>query len=44
VLEPENGEFRMQGGQVHGEMLRFVTDSNGTVRRAWLGPHPYDRI
>ncbi len=36
--------FHMTGGQVHGELLRFVLDANGVVRRAWLGPHPHDRI
>ncbi len=43
-LTPEGENFRMHGGQVHGEALRFVTDPDGVVRRAWLGPHPYDRV
>jgi hypothetical protein len=36
-------QFRMLGGQVHGEVLRFVMDGD-VARRAWLGPHPHDRI
>jgi CubicO group peptidase (beta-lactamase class C family) len=43
-LTPEGEDFRMHGGQVRGEKLRFVADQDGVVRRAWLGPHPYDRV
>ncbi len=43
-LTPDGENFRMHGGQVHGEALRFVADKDGVVRRAWLGPHPYDRV
>ena len=43
VAEGEHA-FRMLGGQVRGELLRFVVDDDGGVRRAWIGPHPHDRI
>jgi CubicO group peptidase (beta-lactamase class C family) len=44
-LVPE-GEacFRMLGGSVHGETLRFVADPDGRICRAWVGPHPHDRL
>ena len=44
-LVPEGEHaFRMLGGQVRGELLRFVIDGDDSVRRAWIGPHPHDRI
>ena len=45
VLEPEAAHvFRMPGGQLRGETLRFVVDGPGPARRAWVGSHPHDRI
>ena len=32
------------GSQVRGELLRFVPDAAGAFNRAWVGPHPHDRI
>jgi CubicO group peptidase (beta-lactamase class C family) len=44
-LQPEAEHvFRMPGGNVRGERLRFVADGSGRVARAWVGPHPHDRI
>ncbi len=36
--------FRMLGGSVRGERLRFVSNDRGRISRAWVGPHPHDRI
>jgi D-alanyl-D-alanine carboxypeptidase len=44
-LQPEAEHvFRMPGGPLRGEQLRFVVDGSGPARRAWVGPHPHDRI
>ena len=45
TLRPEAEHvFRMPGGQLRGESLRFVVDGPGPARRAWVGSHPHDRI
>lgn len=36
--------FRMLGGSVRGERLRFIPDDRGRISRAWVGPHPHDRV
>lgn len=36
--------FAMPTGPVRGECLRFVVDGAGRVTRAWVGPHPHDRL
>jgi hypothetical protein len=44
-LVPEGEHaFRLLGSQVRGELLRFVADGSGRFNRAWVGPHPHDRI
>jgi len=44
-LRPESDQvFRLLGGSVHGERLRFIPDAGGRIARAWVGPHPHDRI
>ena len=45
ALVPEREhEFRLLGSQVRGELLRFLPDAAGAFTRAWVGPHPHDRI
>lgn len=45
TLAPEGKHaFRLLGSQVRGELLRFVADGSGRFSRAWVGPHPHDRI
>jgi D-alanyl-D-alanine carboxypeptidase len=45
VLQPESSHtFRMPTGPQRGETLRFIVDGNAPAHRAWLGPHPHDRI
>ena len=44
-LVPEGeASFRMLGGSVHGETLRFVAGPDGRIVRAWVGPHPHARL
>jgi len=45
VLQPEAEHiFRMPSGPQRGETLRFIVDGAGPARRAWIGPHPHDRL
>jgi D-alanyl-D-alanine carboxypeptidase len=45
VLQPEAEHvFRMPTGPQRGETLRFIVDGAGPAHRAWIGPHPHDRI
>ena len=45
VLQPEATHvFRMPSGPQRGETLRFIAEGNAPAHRAWLGPHPHDRI
>jgi CubicO group peptidase (beta-lactamase class C family) len=45
VLRPEAEHvFRMPTGPQRGETLRFIVDRPGRAHRAWIGPHPHDRI
>ncbi|MCC6718482.1 MAG: beta-lactamase family protein [Acetobacteraceae bacterium] len=45
ALVPDGAHaFRLSGSQVRGELLRFVPDNAGAFSRAWVGPHPHDRI
>jgi len=34
----------MPSGPQRGETLRFIAEGNAPAHRAWLGPHPHDRI
>ncbi|MBI4166187.1 MAG: serine hydrolase [Acidobacteria bacterium] len=43
-LNPEGEHrFRMKGGSVSGEILRFEVDSDGSVNHLWMGQYPADR-
>lgn len=45
ALVPDGAHaFRLLGSQVRGEQLRFVPDAAGNIARAWVGPHPHERI